>query len=180
MKNRRRVIAITAAWTGLVLVCAVSRASTTTAPGQVVDRYQAAYRAGSVEGMLDLYATDATFEDVNQRHRFQGTEQLRAMLTGIVAMHLSQDLEENRRVVAGDIVVVEYAYKGQLNGAALGASVGKEGCPDLIYTLPATSWFKIEDGRIVHQKDFIDWATFLDLREQLLAAGTDVEGDAGP
>ena len=85
-------------------------------------------------------------------------------------------LEEGRRVVAGDTVVVEYAYKGTLNGAALGASVGKEGCPDLEYTLPTTSWFRVENGRIAHQRDFIDWATFLDLRRQLLAAGTDATG----
>ena len=32
-------------------------------PGQVVDRLQTAYRDGSVDGMLALYAADATFED---------------------------------------------------------------------------------------------------------------------
>ena len=148
-------------------------------PGQTVDRFQAAYRAGSVKGMLDLYDTDAVFEDVNQRHRFEGTEQLQALLSGIVAMHLSLDLEEERRVVAGDTVVVEYAYRGTLNGAALGASVGKEGCPNLAYVLPVTSWFRIENGLIAHQKDFIDWATFLDLRNELLASGTDTSGDTG-
>jgi hypothetical protein len=96
-------------------------------PGQVVDRLFDTYRDGSADGMLAVYAADATFEDINQRHLFTGTEQLQAMLSGIVGLHLRMDLEEKRRVVHGDMVVVEYEYRGQLNGAALGASVGKEG-----------------------------------------------------
>ena len=147
----------------------VARAGPT--PGQVVDRLFDAYRDGSAEGMLAVYAADATFEDINQRHRFTGTEQLQAMLAGIVGLHLRMDLDEKRRVVDGHMVVVEYEYRGQLNGAALGASVGKQGCPDLDYVLQTTSWYEVQKGKIVHQKDFTDWATFLDLRQQLLAGG---------
>jgi steroid delta-isomerase-like uncharacterized protein len=178
MRNRQWIAWVAVAWVALT-PCAAATPPDDDAPGAVLDRFQAAYRASSVEGMLALYAADATFEDVNQRHRFQGTEQLRALLSGIVAMHLSLGLEEDRRVIDGGTVVVEYAYKGQLNGAALGASAGKEGCPDLTYTMAATSWFEVEDGRIVNQKDFIDWATFLALRQELLAAGTDAGSDAG-
>ena len=156
------------------LVAAVALAPLTVAgegPGHAVDRLYDAYRNESVDGMLSVYAEDATFEDINQRHHFTGAEQLEAMLTGIVGMHLRMELEETRRVVDGDMVVVEYEYRGQLNGAALGASVGKEGCPDLEYALPATSWYTVKNGKIVSQRDFIDWATFLDLRQQLLEAG---------
>ena len=145
-------------------------------PGKTVNRLFDAYRNSSAERMLAVYSADATFEDINQRHHFTGTEQLQAMLNGIVGLHLKMDLKEKRRVVAGETVVVEYEYVGQLNGAALGASVGKEGCPDLEYSLPTTSWYRVKNGRIVHQKDFIDWATFLDLRQQLLAAGSPVAG----
>ncbi len=148
-------------------------------PGKAVDSLQAAYRNGSVEGMLQIYAADAIFEDINQRHHFSGTEQLNAMLSGIVGVHLRMDLVETRRVVDGDTVVVEYEYRGQLNGAVLGAAVGKEGCPDLEYVLPATSWYKVQGGKIVHQKDFLDWATFLDLRQQIAAAGTDITPTGG-
>jgi hypothetical protein len=35
-----------------------------------------------------------------------------------------------------------------------------------------TSWYEVKDGKIIHQKDFIDWATFLELRHRLLEAGT--------
>ena len=139
----------------------------------------AAYRQGSIDGMLSAYSEDATFEDINQRHHFTGTEQLRAMLTALVGVHLSMGLEVRCRVVDGDLVVVEYEYRGRLNGHALGASVGKEGCPDLEYKLPVTSWYEVKDGKIINQRDFIDWATFLELREEMLAAGTaaPVDGD---
>jgi ketosteroid isomerase-like protein len=136
-----------------------------------VDDLQDAYRNGSVEGMLQIYTADAIFEDINQRHRFAGTAQLRAMLGGLVGMHLAMDLVETRRVVDGDTVVVEYEYRGQLDGAAMGAAMGKEACPDLEYVLPATSWYEVREGKIVHQKDFIDWATFLDLRQQMQTTG---------
>ena len=157
------------------LMAALAFAPSTVAgqePGQAVDRLYDAYRNGSVGGMLSAYAEDATFVDINQRHQFTGAEQLNAMLTAIVGMHIRMDLKEERRVVDVDMVVVEYVYGGQLNGAALGASVGKEGCPDLEYALPATSWYTVKHGKIVHQKDFIDWATFLDLRQRLLETVT--------
>ena len=59
---------------GLLLVAAVPPAGAAESTGAVVDRFQAAYRDGSAERMLGLYAADATFEDVNQRHLFTGTE----------------------------------------------------------------------------------------------------------
>lgn len=180
MRNRKSITTIALATAVVVQSVALAVPLAAAGPGDVVDRFQSAYRAGSVERMLDLYAADAIFEDVNQRHRAKGAEQLQALLAGIVGFHLSMGLTEDRRVVDGDTVVVEYAYEGQLNGAALGASVGKEGCPDLDYRLPATSWFKVENGKIAHQKDFIDWATFLELRQQMLAAGRDVDPGSQP
>jgi hypothetical protein len=92
-------------------------------------------------------------------------------------MHQTIDLQERRRVVQGDTVVVEFEYRGVLSGPALSAIAGKEGCPDIEYALPTTSWYRIVDGRIVRQKDFIDFATFLELREQLMQASS---GDPKP
>lgn len=140
-------------------------------PGQVIDRYFDAYRSADVDAMLALYDETAIFEDINQRHRFEGREQIGQLLGTIVAMHLRMDLEETRRVVQGNTVVVEYAYTGQLNGELLGQSVGKTGCPDLEYSLPTTSWYEVRNGRIVHQKDFIDLATYKELQAQMMAAG---------
>ena len=145
-------------------------------PGRVVDRFHDAYRNGSVEGMLAVYAPHAVFEDVSQRHHMEGAEALRELLTGIVAVHHEMELKEKRRVIHGNIVVVEYEYAGLLNGAALGQAVGKEGCPDLQYTLPTTSWYEVKGNHITYQKDFIDFATFLELRQQLLAGGAGAAG----
>ncbi len=147
-----------------------ARAAAGDDPGQVIDRFYDAYRNGSIEGMLALYAPDAVFEDVNQRHRFTGAEQLRAMLTGIVGLHETIDLREVRRIMEGDMVVVEYEYAGRLSGAALSQATGREGCPDIDYTLPTTSWYRVKGGRIVHQKDFIDLATYMELQQKAAAA----------
>ena len=141
-------------------------------PGKVVDRFFGAYGDRSLEGMLASYSADAVFEDVNQRHHFEGTEQITQLLAGLVALHHEMDVKEKRRVVHGNTVVVEYDYVGTLNGAALGQAVGKEGCPDLEYELPTTSWYEVKNGKIVHQRDFIDLATYMELREQLLAAAS--------
>jgi len=138
--------------------------------GEAVDRFFGAYRDGSLERMLASYSADVVFEDVNQRHRFEGTEQMVQLLGGLVAMHHEMDVNEKRRVVSGSTVVVEYDYVGKLNGAVLGQAVGKDDCPDLEYVLPTTSWYEVKDGKIVHQRDFIDLATYQELREQMLAA----------
>lgn len=138
-------------------------------PGATVTRFQEAYRQGAIEEMLAIYAPGAVFEDVSQRHRVEGTDALRAMLANLRGMHHRLGLQEKRRLVQGEVVVVEYDYVGELNGAAMSQAAGKEGCPDLEYRLPATSWFEVRDGRITRQRDFIDFATFLELRERLLA-----------
>ncbi len=163
-------------WVGAVLVAWVLSGPASVAgdsPGAAVDRFFGAYRDASLERMLASYAPNAVFEDVNQRHHFEGTEQLEQLLSQLVAMHHRMDVKEKRRVVDGNTVVVEYDYVGTLNGAVLGQIVGKEGCPDLEYALPTTSWYEVEDGKIVHQRDFVDWATLLELREQMLAAGSE-------
>jgi len=140
--------------------------------GDAVDRFFDAYRSGSMENMLANYSDDAVFEDVNQRHRFEGTQQIAQLLGTLVAVHHEMDLKEKRRIVDGNTVVVEYDYVGTLNGAALGQSVGKTGCPDLDYVLPTTSWYEIKDGKIARQRDFIDLATYQELQQQLLSAGS--------
>ena len=135
-------------------------------PGQVVDRFLEAYRAGSVEKMLQIYANDAVFDDVAQRHHFVGSEQLQVFLSQLVAVHSKIGLREKRRVVMGNTVVVEYEYTGVLSGAALRQATGQETCQDTDYVLPATSWYEVKKGRIQRQRDFIDLATLEEIRKQ--------------
>jgi ketosteroid isomerase-like protein len=156
------------------LVLAVSAASPAALggedPGRVVDRLFEAYRSGSVEGMLEVYARDAVFEDVNQRHGAKGEEELRSLLSQIVGLHSEMDLQETRRARMKNTIVVEYEYRGSLSGAALGQALGKEGCPDIDYVIPTTSWYEVRDGRIQRQRDFLDLATLQELRQKAAAA----------
>ena len=66
MSNRRthRIVALVA----VALFTPVAAAAAGNSPGEVVDRFFAAYGERSLEGMLASYAADVVFEDVNQRH----------------------------------------------------------------------------------------------------------------
>ena len=163
---RRNAIA---GWVLMMLLLA--NAPLTGAPaasaGDVVDRFFDAYRAGDVEAMIGLYTPDAVFEDVNQRHRFEGADQLRAFLTQLVMIHAEIGLSERRRAVMGSQVVVEYEYTGLLDGEKLRAVSGDPACRTTRYALPVTTWFEVKNGRIVGQKDFIDLATFQEIQAQV-------------
>ena len=156
--------------TMLCLTILAPAAAAGSKPGQAVDRFFQAYRDGSVDAMLAVYAPDAVFEDVNQRQRVEGADKLREFLGGLVGLHARMGLEEQRRVVAGDTVVVEYEYVGLVNGEALSAALGKEACPDIDYRIPVTSWYTVRDGHITHHKDFIDLATSQELKQRAAAA----------
>ena len=160
----------------LIVLLPGAPAMASDAPGRVVDSFFAAYSRGAVDEMLSIYSPEAVFEDVNQRHRFEGTESLRGFLAGLVEVHGRMEVHEKRRIVQGDLVAVEYEYRGELDGVELSRISGKQ-CQSLEYSLPATTWFTVRDGRIVHQKDFIDLATFLELKQQV-AAGAAGTGDA--
>ncbi len=138
--------------------------------GAVVDRFFDAYRAADLMAMLATYSPDAVFEDVAQRHHFEGTEQLQAFLGALVGVHTAMDIREQHRLVDGNRVVVHYLYAGTLSGAAMSLALGKEGCQDTTYEIPVTSWYEVEGGQIVHQTDFIDLATLLEVKQ--LVAGT--------
>ncbi len=148
----------------MVLPCAAG------SPSGAVDRLYQAYNGRSVDGMLAVYDPEAVFEDVNQRHEVAGHEALHGMLARLAGAHHEMRIVEKRRMVDGNLVVVEYDYMGKLNGAVLGAAVGSDSCPDLEYVLPATSWYEVAADRIVRQRDFIDYATYLELQQKMQAA----------
>lgn len=154
----------------IALLAAVPAVAGSTDPGAVVDRYFDAYRAMDLERMLGSFADDAEFVDVAQRHKYQGADGLRQLLGGLLAIHTEMDVEIQRRVSAGNLVAVDYLYRGTLSGEALRAATGKETCRDTTYSIPVTSWFEIEDGRIRRQTDFIDLATLGEVRAEASGA----------
>ena len=121
-------------------------------PDGPVDRYLAGYEAMDVEAMLSAYAPDAVFEDVAQRHRVEGTKELRQLLDQLVALHTAMGIDERRRLTDGETVVVEYVFTGTLSAEALRAATGKESCVSVSYELPATSWFRRPSPRASSQR----------------------------
>ncbi len=161
----------------LFLVLTFSQTAAADSPGRVIDAFYDAYSRGGVEEMLSFFAHDAVFEDVNQRHRFEGTESLRELFVGLVQMHERMEVSEKRRLIQGNVVVVEHEYRGALDGAVLSQISGKQ-CSSIEYTLPATTWFTVEHGRIAHQKDFIDLATLKELQLQVAGGAPASDDDA--
>lgn len=166
-------------WILLAVLTAVPAGLSAADSSEAVERLYDAYRRGDVAAMLATYTEDALFEDVNQRHRFAGAEQLAVFLETLAQTHTTMDIVVDRQMTDGDTVVVEYRYTGTLSGAALSQALGKQGCPDLDYSLPATSWYRISDGKIADQKDFIDLATLQELQAQAAAAASSATDEGG-
>lgn len=137
--------------------------------GAAVDRYFTAYAAMDLDQMLLAFAPNAVFVDVLQRHHVEGTAGLRELLGGLVAVHSEMGIDVQRRIVSGNLVAVDYLYQGTLSGEALKAATGKESCRDTTYSIPVTTWFEIQGGRIHRQTDFIDLATLNEVKAK--AAG---------
>ncbi|MEE8536814.1 MAG: nuclear transport factor 2 family protein [Acidobacteriota bacterium] len=138
-----------------------------------VDRYFDAYKAMDLEQMVLAYAPDAEFIDVLQRHQVKGTDGLRELLGGLVAVHSEMGIEVQRSVVSGNLVAVDYLYRGTLSGEALKVVTGKETCRDTSYRIPVTTWFEIRGGRIQRQTDFIDLATLNEVKAE--ASGVEAQ-----
>ncbi|MEM9597212.1 MAG: nuclear transport factor 2 family protein [Acidobacteriota bacterium] len=127
--------------------------------GAVIDAYYEAYRSGEPAKVAEVYADDIVFVDVSQRHEVKGKEAMHASMVTLAAMHEAMGVEEKRRAVRGDLVIVEVIYTGTLDAAALGRSGGD----GLTYSLPAVLLFEVENGRIHHQTDYLDFRTLSEL-----------------
>ena len=78
------------------------------------------------------------------------------MLTRLTSIHVDMQIEEKRRVVSGDRVVLEIDYKGTLDCAKL----GRPDHENVSYSLPAVIVLEMKNGRIQEQTDYIDFRTF--------------------
>lgn len=135
-------------------------------PDDVVDRYLAVYSSADMEALLDLYTADATFIDVSQRHEVRGRQELQQQFQQLAGMHKGMKVEEKRRATSDGLVTVEVVYSGTLDCATLGFPDHE----DLHYELPAVLLFEIEDGRIRHQTDYLDFRTLFELQQTMQAS----------
>ena len=129
-------------------------------PANEVDRllsaYYEAYRTGTAEELAGFYTDDVVFDDVSQRHHVEGKAPFTEALAGLKNIHVEMNIEEKRRMVSGESVVVEIFYKGTLDCAKL----GRPDHENLSYALPAVLLLEVSNGRIRKQTDYIDYRTF--------------------
>ncbi len=129
-------------------------------PANGVDRflsdYYDAYHAGTAEELAAFYTDDVVFDDISQRHHVEGRASFTDALRGLKNIHVEMSVEEKRRMVSGDSVVVEILYKGTLDCAKL----GRPDHENLSYVLPAVLLFDFSNGKIRRQTDYIDYRTF--------------------
>jgi steroid delta-isomerase-like uncharacterized protein len=118
--------------------------------------YYEIYRMGTAEELAAFYADDVVFDDISQRHHFEGRAALTEALAGLKNIHVEMEVEEKRRMISGDSVVVEILYKGTLDCAKL----GRPDHENLSYALPAVLLFEVSNGKIRRQTDYIDYRTF--------------------
>ncbi|MGH9388162.1 MAG: nuclear transport factor 2 family protein [Vicinamibacteria bacterium] len=118
--------------------------------------YYEAYRTGTVEELAAFYTEDVVFDDISQRHHAEGKAAFTEALESLKDIHVEMSIEEKRRLVSGNMVVVEILYKGTLDCAKL----GRPDHDNLPYVLPAVLLFEVSKGRIRKQTDYIDYRTF--------------------
>ena len=118
------------------------------ADAAVVLTSNAAFNRGDVDGMLAVYAPDATVVDRRQVAfgTFTGHEELRALYTGVLSS--VSDFHERVEILAsaGGIVVVDCEVTARLGPEPTAPEIGAE------YAFVAT----VEDGLIVRLELFDD------------------------
>ncbi len=154
-------------WSVWVSIASLAASSET---GKQVDRfvsdYYEAYRIGTAEELAAFYTDDVVFDDISQRHHVEGKAPFTEALASLKNIHVEMSVEEKRRMVSGDTVVVEILYKGTLDCAKL----GRPDHENLSYALPAVLLFEVSNGRIRRQTDYIDYRTFTETFAKLQPA----------
>ncbi|SON56973.1 Ketosteroid isomerase-related protein [Hartmannibacter diazotrophicus] len=122
----------------------------------LIERYYAAFNDGSVEGMLALLDEDVA-HDVNQGERRIGKDAFKEF-----SFHMKRCYREHLT----DIVIMTSedgshgAAEFTVNGTYLATDEGLPEAKGQTYTLPAGSFFQIEDGKIVRVTTYYnlnDW-----------------------
>lgn len=124
-----------------------------------VDAYYAAYRSADPDAMVSVYTDNATFVDINQRKEVQGKKDLRMMVSTLAISHSEMDVEEVRRVIDGDLAIVEVVYTGIVDTAA----IGRSDLEPVSYEIPAVLIFEVDRGLIRKQIDYLDYRSLSEL-----------------
>jgi conserved hypothetical protein, steroid delta-isomerase-related len=111
----------------------------------LIERYYAAFNEGSIEGMLACLDEDVA-HDVNQGGRRIGVEAFKDF-----SIHMKRSYKER---LADMVIMVSEdgtraAAEFTVHGTYLETDEGLPPAKGQTYTLPAGTFFQIEDGRIV-------------------------------
>lgn len=145
----------------LVVTCLVAPVTTTAQPQvrtarpesrQTIDRYYAAFAAmtrdprGGMDRWITFYADSALFEDPTANQSAVGQDSIRrAYMQFFTTVGGPSAFRVLRRAQAGDWTAVEGTLDGTMRGKR--------------FQTRFTTWFRLRGDRIVHQIDYLDYAS---------------------
>lgn len=115
--------------------------------GAFVRDFYAAYKAKDAARMAQFYTPDATFVDPSFELNLKGPDQIRELLTRVLAKYESLDWEIAHTAPAGDDLIVEGSMIGKLSGKTV--------------RVPFVSIFHFRGDKISAQRDMFDVVHFL-------------------
>lgn len=124
----------------------------------LLQRLEREYEEMDVDGFVSLFTEDFTQHDVNRRVRVSGIEAWHKQTVQVNAGHRWMARVHGRRLVEGDVVIVEIEWSGLVRGEALGQGEDRE------YRYSGLGVLEIDGGRIRSQ---VIYADFVTLAEQL-------------
>ena len=131
---------------GLFLVVSDASGATATASEAWVDEFFAAYNLEDGKH-LTYYSEDIVLVDETAGQTVTGMEQMHAVFEGAKQSYSDMAWVIEEEIFSENRVVV----RGRSTGKAFGQP----------YDIAFTTWFEIEDGKIVRQIDYADYAALL-------------------
>ena len=129
----------------------------------LLQRLEREYEQMDVDGFVSFFTEDFTQHDVNRRVRISGIEAWREQTKRVSAAHRWMVRVHGRRLVEGNIVIVEIEWSGLVRAAAL----GQQG-EDREYRYSGLGVIEVDDGHIRKQVLYSDFVTLADqLRLQI-------------
>jgi len=91
-----------------------------------IDRYNAAWNAHDVDGIVAMHTEDSVFENHVTGDRYEGRDEIGRALAGIFGVFPDLTFEARRQYVREDLVVQEWTARGTQLGAMTRAGLEVE------------------------------------------------------
>jgi len=91
-----------------------------------IDRYNAAWNAHDVDGIVAMHTEDSVFENHVTGDRYEGRDEIGRALAGIFGVFPDLTFEARRQYVREDLVVQEWTARGTQLGAMMRAGLEVE------------------------------------------------------